>query len=48
VAAERDSFITFDLHKIVPAATLVHLGAAMSKNPYELVSIDEAPGVRGR
>jgi restriction system protein len=48
VGAERDSFMTFDLHNVVPAATLEHLGAAVSKNPYELVGIDEAPGVRGR
>jgi restriction system protein len=48
VGAERDSFTTFDLNNIVPAATLEHLGAATSKNPYELVGIDEAPGVRGR
>jgi restriction system protein len=48
VGAARDSFMTFDLHNIVPVATLEHLGAASSKNPYELVGIDEAPGVRGR
>lgn len=48
VAAERDSFMAFDLHNVVPAATLEHLGAALSKNPFELVGIDEAPGVRGR
>ena len=48
VAAERDSFMAFDLHNVVPLATLEHLGAAASKNPYELVGIDEAPGVRGR
>jgi restriction system protein len=48
VAAERDSFMAFDLHNVVPMATLEHLGAATSKNPYELVGIDEAPGVRGR
>ena len=48
VAAERDSFVTFDLRNVVPGATLVHLGASASKNPYELVAIDEAPGVRGR
>jgi restriction system protein len=40
--------MTFDVHNIVPAATLEHLGATASKNPYELVGIDEAPGVRGR
>jgi restriction system protein len=48
VGAERDSFMTFDLSNVVPAATLEHLGAAVSKNPYDLVGIDEAPGVRGR
>ena len=48
VAAERDSFMAFDLHNVVPSATLEHLGAATSKNPYELVGIDKAPGVRGR
>lgn len=48
VGADRDSFVSFDLHNVVPSATLQHLGAAMSKNPVELVGIDEAPGVRGR
>ena len=48
VAAERDAFMAFDLHNVVPLATLEHLGAAASKNPYELVGIDEASGVRGR
>jgi restriction system protein len=48
VAAERDSFVAFDLHNVVPAATLEHLGAALSKNPYELIGIDDAPGVRER
>lgn len=48
VGADRDSFVTFDLHNIVPAATLEHLGAAVSRNAYELVGIDRTPGVRGR
>ncbi|MEA2361860.1 MAG: restriction system protein [Thermoleophilaceae bacterium] len=48
VGAERDSFMRFDLRNVVPAATLQHLGATTSKNPYQLVGIDEAPGVRGR
>jgi restriction system protein len=48
VAAERDSFLAFDLHNVVPLATLTHLGASTSKNPYELIDIDDAPGVRGR
>jgi restriction system protein len=39
--------MAFDLHNVVPAATLEHLGAAISKNPFELVGIDETPGVRG-
>jgi restriction system protein len=48
VAAERESFLTFDLSNVVPQATLQHLGASVSKSPYDLVGIDESPGVRGR
>lgn len=48
VAADRESFTSFDLHNVVAGATLAHLGAAVSKNPYDLVGIDDAPGVRGR
>lgn len=48
VAAERISFMEFDLHNIVPSATLGHLGAALSKSPFDLTRIDAAPGVRGR
>ena len=48
VAADRASFMSFDLRNVVPLATLEHLGAAISKNPFELVGLDEAPGVRGR
>ena len=40
--------MTFDLHNIVPEATLQHLGASLSKSPYDLVSIDATRGVRGR
>lgn len=36
--AERDSFIELDLANVVPAATLSHLGAAVSKNPFGLVA----------
>ncbi len=32
-AADRDTFITFDLSAVVPSATLAHLGASVSKNP---------------
>jgi restriction system protein len=44
VGAERDAFLEIDLSSIVPAATLDHLGAAVSKNPYELVAV-KASGV---
>jgi restriction system protein len=45
VAAERDKFVDFDLSAVVPAATLDHLGAAMSPNPFALVAADTT-GVR--
>lgn len=44
-AAERESFKAFDLSAVVPALTLGRLGAAVSKNPYSLVSAERA-GVR--
>jgi restriction system protein len=44
-AAERQSFLAFDLSAVVPALTLDHLGAAVSKNPFGLVSAERA-GVR--
>jgi restriction system protein len=43
--AERDSFLELDLSNVVPAATLSHLGAAVSKNPFNLVAAD-ASGIR--
>ncbi|MCU1400349.1 MAG: hypothetical protein JWN62_3458 [Acidimicrobiales bacterium] len=48
VAAERDAFMTFNLANVVPLATLQHLGALVSKSPYDLVAIDTSKGVRGR
>lgn len=45
VAADRDSFSELDLSAIVPAATLQHLGAVVSKNPHGLVPIDSS-GIR--
>lgn len=45
VGAERDSFLKFNLSAVVPAMTLDRLGAAVSKNPYGLVSVD-GTGVR--
>jgi restriction system protein len=46
VAAERSRFLTFDLAKVVPLATLQLLGAQVSKSPFELVGIDASAGVR--
>lgn len=37
VGAGRDEFLAIDLSAVVPAATLDHLGAAVSKNPVGLV-----------
>ena len=48
VAADRETFMGFDLEKIVPAATLKHLGGVISKLPFDLVPIDTGQGVRGR
>lgn len=48
VAADRAAFLQFDLSQAIPSATLQHLGAVVSKNPYELVAIDTSKGVRGR
>jgi restriction system protein len=44
-AAERQAFLAFDLSAVVPALTLDHLGAAVSKNPFGLVSAERS-GVR--
>ena len=38
VGAERESFLEIDLSGVVPAATLDHLGASVSKNPFGLVA----------
>ncbi|MCE8005991.1 hypothetical protein [Aestuariivita sp.] len=40
VSAERKSFMEFDLAGVVPLATLKHLGAAISKDPVNLVAVD--------
>lgn len=45
VGAERDSFLALDMANVVPAATLSHLGAAVSKSPYDLVAAN-ASGIR--
>lgn len=45
VGAERQAFLAFDLSAVVPEATLEHLGAALSKNPFALAPV-ETRGVR--
>ncbi|MDQ4500761.1 hypothetical protein [Sinomonas sp. ASV322] len=45
VTSPREKFLEFDLSGVVPAATLQHLGAAVSKNPSALAAVDPA-GVR--
>ncbi|HKT02044.1 MAG TPA: hypothetical protein VJT31_21160 [Rugosimonospora sp.] len=48
VAADRDTFATFDLAHVVPHATLVHLGAALSKSPFDVTPADTRAGIRVR
>ena len=46
VAADRETFNSFDLANVVPSATLDHLGAALSKSPFDLTPADTSRGVR--
>ncbi|WP_228554019.1 hypothetical protein [Catenulispora pinisilvae] len=46
VAADRETFTKFDLSNVIPKATLEHLGAALSKSPFDLTPADTSPGVR--
>lgn len=48
VAADRDTFSQYDLENVVPQATLKHLGAAVSKSPFDLTPADTSRGVRVR
>jgi restriction system protein len=48
VAADRETFNSFDLANVVPLATLDHLGAAVSKSPFDLTPADTSRGVRQR
>jgi restriction system protein len=48
VAADRETFATFDLARVVPHATLTHLGAALSRSPFDLTPADTSVGVRTR
>ena len=47
VASDRETFEAIDLSNAVPAATLAHLKATVSKNPFALAAIDTSKGVRG-
>ncbi|GAB78771.1 restriction system protein [Austwickia chelonae] len=47
-AAGREEFNGFDLANVVPSATLEHLGAALSKSPFDLAPADASVGVRAR
>lgn len=46
VAADRETFSAFDLANVVPDATLSHLGAAMSKSPFDCTAAGAGRGVR--
>lgn len=45
VAVDRAPFEELDLSAVIPSATLQHLGAAISKNPFGLAEIDSS-GIR--
>ena len=47
VATDRATFEAIDLSNVVPSATLQHLKAQVSKNPFGLMGIDLSKGVRG-
>ena len=47
-AVDRETFRGFNLGNVVPHATLEHLGAALSKSPFDLVAADTSRGVRTR
>jgi restriction system protein len=48
LGVDRQTFTAVNLAYVVPAATLAHLGALISKNPFELLPINETRGVRRR
>jgi restriction system protein len=47
VATDRATYKDIDLANVVPLATLQHLKAVVSKNPFGRVAIDDSRGVRG-
>jgi len=48
ISPGRETFSHFDLANVVPRATLDHLGAAVSKSPFDLTPADTSHGVRVR
>lgn len=48
VAAGRETFDEFDLANVIAVETLKHLGASLSKNPFDLTPADTGRGVRQR
>ena len=46
MAADRQAFGQLNLANVVPLATLQHLGADASKNPFDRVGLGNGPGVR--
>jgi len=48
VAAARETFSELNLADVVAVETLKHLGAALSKNPFDLIPADISRGVRQR
>ena len=48
VGTGREHFLSLDLSQVTPSATMQHLGAAMSKNPFALAPADTGRAVRGR
>lgn len=46
VAAGRDQFNELNLADVIPVETLKHLGAALSKSPFDLTPADTGRGVR--
>ncbi|MDV6269615.1 hypothetical protein [Rhodococcus globerulus] len=47
LATDRETFSRLDLSRVDARATLDHLRAGVSKNPYDLVAVGNAFGVRG-
>jgi len=47
VGTDRDTFDQIDLANVLPLATLEHLNALVSKNPWGLAPIDLSKGIRG-